>query len=146
MKRGFYMAAGIKIDKIGNFEFKSGIDLAALSVKECVIAAYRDIGRLILKRARLKLPKRRGYARKNLSSWVRRQEGDLVLGYKRRVKGFYAMLFEIGAKNVPELAVLTKTVEGSENDILEIFSRYLKTYLPELKVPQTGSEDEEVND
>jgi hypothetical protein len=145
---GYYLAnkPGIKIDKRGNFTFINSVDLAAYTLTECVIAAYRDSARLILKRARSKIPRRTGRARLNMQSWVRRKNLDLVLGYKRRFKGFYSIFFEIGAKNVKRTEPLLTSVEESRSDIEAIFARYLKEYLPKLSPPENGAEGDIVDD
>lgn len=149
--------AKMKITKNG-LTFQSNVDHAQFLIGELIDAANRDVGKLIRKRVGEKLiatyktkfvkgtisEKRRNefkatYARKALQYWARKQEHDLVVGFKQY--SWYGTTQELGDYNYPKLGILRNTVMEAIPEIRRIQEQYLTGLNSENpKVPPQGEE------
>jgi HK97 gp10 family phage protein len=114
----------VKIKKDG-VEYISGLDRCQYTIKELSRAALRDVGKLISKKARAKIPKHSGRARKNMQYWVRSKQEypDMQVGYKP--KGFYGGYFETGTEKIDKIAPFYSSVEENIDEIRRIEGQYL---------------------
>ncbi len=114
----------VKITKNG-VEYISGLDRCQYTIKELTRAALRDVGKLVCRKARAKIPKKSGRARKNMQYWVRskQQYPDVQVGYKPR--GFYGGYFETGTEKVEKIAPFYSAVEENIDEIRRIEGQYL---------------------
>lgn len=61
--------------------FENNFDLISKAVEAAPKSVMKEIGKQIASETRNKLDKRTGRLRKSLGYWVRKQEGDLQIGY-----------------------------------------------------------------
>ena len=135
----------VKITKDG-VEYISGLDRCEYTITELSRAALRDVGKLVCKRARKKLPRRTGRARKNLQYWVRSKQEypDLQIGYKPA--GFYGGYFELGTGEIAKIAPIYSSVSENIEEIRKIEGQYLSAIEDENRALGLIDENETESD
>ena len=135
----------VKIKKDG-IEYISGLDRCEYTIKELSRAALRDVGKLVCRKARAKLPKRTGRARKNVQYWVRskQQYPDMQVGYKPM--GFYGAFFETGTDEIQKLAPVYSSVAENIDEIRRIEGQYLSAIEDENRALGLIDENETESD
>ena len=139
----------VKIAKNG-VEYISGLDRCEYTIKELSRAALRDVGKFVCRKARAKMPRKKGRARKNMQYWVRskQQYPDLQVGYKPA--GFYGGYFETGTEEITKIAPYYSTVADNINEIRRIEGQYLSAIEDENRAlglideSETESDDDAV--
>ena len=129
----------VKIKKDG-VEFTSGVDRVSYTIRELTRAALRDVGKLVCKRTRQKIKRRTGRLSKNIQYWVRKKEGDLLVGFKPG--GFYGGFQELGTEKQPKVGALSNAVKENINTIRDIEGRYLSAIEDEQKALRLIEEGE----
>lgn len=131
-----------KITKNG-VEYISGLDRTQYTIKELSRAALRDVGKFVCRKARGKIRRRSGKARKNMQYWVRskQQHPDLQVGYKPG--GFYAGFFETGTSTIPKIAPFYSAVSENIEEIRKIEGQYLSAIEDENRALGLIDESEE---
>lgn len=120
----------IKIKKDG-VEYISSVDRTAYTLTELTRAALRDVGKYICNRTRKKIKRRTGRLSKNIQYWVRKNEGDLQVGFKPG--GFYGGFQELGTEKQPKIGALYNTVKDNVKTIRDIEGQYLSAIEDEQK-------------
>lgn len=135
----------VKITKDG-VEYISGLDRCEYTIAELSRAALRDVGKLVCKRARKKLPRRTGRARKNLQYWVRskQEHPDLQVGFKPA--GFYGGYYELGTNDTEKIAPIYSTVSENIDEIRRIEGQYLSAIEDENRALGLIDENETESD
>lgn len=129
----------VKLKKDG-VEFTSNVDRASYTIRELTRAALRDVGKLVCKRTRQKIRRRTGRVAKNTQYWVRKQEGDLQVGFKPG--GFYGGFQELGTERQPKVGALYGAVKDNLNAIRDIEGKYLSAIEDEQEALRLISEGE----
>lgn len=129
----------VKIKKDG-VEFVSNVDRASYTIRELTRAALRDVGKLVCKRTRQKIKRRTGRLSKNTQYWVRKKEGDLLVGFKPG--GFYGGFQELGTEKQPKVGALYNAVKENINTIRDIEGKYLSAIEDEQKALRLIEEEE----
>jgi HK97 gp10 family phage protein len=120
----------MKISRNG-VEFTSNIDAVNYTIKELTRAALRDVARYLRYETTKKIRKLPGIsskrARNSTGYWLRKQEGDLVIGIKvgKNDGTWYGAQQELGEHNQPKREFLRGTVFENIDKIREIESQYL---------------------
>lgn len=118
----------VKIKK-GNIEYISSVDRVQYTLAELSRAALRDVGKLICNRFRNMyygvFKRKKGKVGKYTQYWVRRKECDLQVGLK--AFAFYGGFQELGSSKSKKYGLLTKVVNESIPEIVEIESKYLSS-------------------
>lgn len=120
----------IRFDKNG-VKYISSVDRAAYTITELTRAALRDVGKFVARMCNeegMKLPGLKHNRRvrgKNsaFQYWVRKQEGDLIVGIKHGT--WYGEQQELGTMNQPKRGILRNTVYNNIPEIVKIESQYL---------------------
>lgn len=135
----------VKITKNG-VEYISGLDRCQYTIKELTRAALRDVGKFVCRKARAKIPRKSGRARKNMQYWVRskQEHPDLQVGYKP--SGFYGGYFETGTDKVPKLAPFYSAVSENIDEIRRIEGQYLSAIEDENRALGLIDEEETESD
>ena len=143
-----------KIKKDG-VVFTSNVDRARYTIQELTRAALRDVAKLIRKRAIAKLKKLPGLSKSRrparaLEYWLRKQEGDLQIGFGNTKKGksgdtWYAIQQELGTHNQPKRGILRDTVFENIDMIREIQGKYLSAVENENRAKRLIDEGEQIN-
>lgn len=112
--------------------YKSSVDAVQYTLQELTRGALRDVGRFIVKEYKIQvyrvLKKRTGNIAKNIGSWTRKNQCDLVVGMNKvgkHVDGFYGSFYEVGAGNNPKLGILRSAVLNNIDNIIDIEKQYL---------------------
>lgn len=139
---------GVKIKRNG-IELESKIDRAKYLITELSRAALRDSGRIISRRSiekarKLKGLKRGRRPRNAFQYWVRRREGDLVVGIKHDT--WYGAEQELGTSQQPKRAILRTATFENIDDIRRAQGRYLSTIEDENKALGLIDADDEGGD
>lgn len=129
----------VKIKKDG-VEFTSSVDRVSYTIRELTRAALRDVGKLVCRRTRQKIRRRTGRLVKNIQYWVRKQEGDLLVGFKPG--GFYGGFQELGTEKQPKVGALSNAVKENINTIRDIEGKYLSAIEDEQKALRLIEEEE----
>ncbi len=129
----------VKLKKDG-VEFTSSVDRVSYTIRELTRAALRDVGKLVCKRTRQKIRRRTGRVAKNTQYWVRKQEGDLQVGFKPG--GFYGGFQELGTEKQPKVGALYGAVKDNLNTIRDIEGKYLSAIEDEQEALRLISEGE----
>lgn len=129
----------VKIKKDG-VEFVSNVDRVNYTIRELTRAALRDVGKLVCKRTRQKIKRRTGRLSKNIQYWVRKKEGDLLVGFKPG--GFYGGFQELGTEKQPKVGALSNAVKENINTIRDIEGKYLSAIEDEQKALRLIEEEE----
>lgn len=121
-----------RITKNG-IEFVSNVDRVNYTLKELCRAALRDVGKFVCitsNKAAQKLyynsmrKSRRVRGSKGaFQYWVRKQEGDLLVGIKHGT--WYGTEQELGSSKMKKHGILTNTVQDNIATIIKIESQYL---------------------
>lgn len=118
----------VKIKK-GNIEYISSVDRVQYTLAELSRAALRDVGKLICNRFRNMyygvFKRKKGKVGKYTQYWVRRKECDLQVGLK--AFAFYGGFQELGSSKSKKYGLLSKVVNESIPEIVEIESKYLSS-------------------
>jgi HK97 gp10 family phage protein len=116
--------SSVKIKKDG-VEYLNNVDRVNYTINELTRAALKDVGKFICNRARKKLPRKTGRARKNLQYWVRRKQKkpDLQIGYKPG--GFYGGFYEVGSEKTKKTAPIYTSIAENIATIEKIEGQYL---------------------
>ncbi|MBS6504038.1 MAG: hypothetical protein KH415_20945 [Clostridium sp.] len=118
----------VKIKK-GNIEYISSVDRVQYTLAELSRAALRDVGKLICNRFRNMyygvFKRKKGRVGKYTQYWVRRKECDLQVGLK--AFAFYGGFQELGSSKSKKYGLLSKVVNESIPEIVEIESKYLSS-------------------
>lgn len=139
---------GVKIKRNG-IEFESRIDRTKYLLTELSRAALRDSGRLISRRAIDKARKLRGLKRGRrprnaFQYWVRKRDGDLLVGIKHNT--WYGADQEIGSSRQPKRGILRSSTFDNIDDIRKVQGRYLSSIEDENKALGLINEDDEGGD
>lgn len=129
----------VKIKKDG-VEFTSNVDRVSYTIRELTRAALRDVGKLVCKRTRQQIKRRTGRLSKNIQYWVRKKEGDLLVGFKPG--GFYGGFQELGTEKQPKVGALSNAVKENINTIRDIEGKYLSAIEDEQKALRLIEEEE----
>ena len=115
-----------KVSKDG-VEFISNVDAVNYTITELTRAALRDVAKFIRKIIITELKKLPGMKRHkrpyNLQYWVRKQESDLMIGFKH--DAWYSVGQEIGERGIPKKGIMRNAVYDNISTIVEIESQYL---------------------
>lgn len=112
----------IKISKNG-VELISNVDQASYTLNELTRAALRDVGKFVCRETRKQIKRRSGRVAKNTQYWVRKQETDLMVGFKPG--GWYGGYQELGTEKQPKVGALFNSVQDNIPMIIQIESQYL---------------------
>lgn len=129
----------VKIKKDG-VEFTSNVDRVSYTIRELTRAALRDVGKLVCKRTRQQIKRRTGRLSRNIQYWVRKKEGDLLVGFKPG--GFYGGFQELGTEKQPKVGALSNAVKENINTIRDIEGKYLSAIEDEQKALRLIEEEE----
>lgn len=140
--------SNMKINRDG-VTYTSNIDRVNYTINELTRAALRDVARFlryeITKKIRTLDGLKKGKRASNATGyWLRKQEGDLVIGIKAK-KGegtWYGSLQELGEKNQPARGFLRKTVFENIDKIREIEGQYLSAIDDENRALALINEEE----
>ena len=127
----------IKKDRV---EFTSNVDRVSYTIRELTRAALRDVGKLVCKRTRQQIKRRTGRLSKNIQYWVRKKEGDLLVGFKPG--GFYGGFQELGTEKQSKVGALSNAVKENINTIRDIEGKYLSAIEDEQKALRLIEEEE----
>lgn len=138
-------------------EFESSVDRCCYTIRELSRAALRDVGRYVTRMAVRKVRKIPGlahtkYVQKRFQFWVRKQEGDLVIGIHNTLKGknpgetWYGADQELGLNGQPKRAILQDTVAENIQKIREIEAHYLSAIEDEHRAMALIDEEEMMGD
>ncbi|OIJ12659.1 hypothetical protein BKP37_12715 [Anaerobacillus alkalilacustris] len=126
-------------------EFVSNVDRAQYTLTELTRAALRDCAKLIRKRMIEKLKKLPGMKRnrrlyRSSQYWVRRREGDLLIGFKHNT--WYGADSELGKNGQPGRNILRETVYENIDEIRKIQGQYLSAIEDDNRAIGLISEEE----
>ncbi len=112
--------------KKNGIEYISSFDRAEYTLYQLARAALRDSGKLVCKETKKKVKRRTGKSLRWIQYWVRKKEGDLLIGYKP--PSFYLGYKELGVrkKKMPKEDMLHSAVKENINEIRKIQGKYLK--------------------
>lgn len=117
-------------------EFTSNVDRCCYTIQELTRAALRDVGRYVVRITTRKVRglgglNRTRFVQKRFQFWVRKQEGDLVVGIHNVLKDknpgatWYGMDQELGLNGQPKRGFLKSSVYENINTIRDIEAQYL---------------------
>lgn len=137
-----------KIDTNG-VTFISSVDRAQYTIQELTRAALKDTAKFLRRRTLDKLRQLPGMRRhirlwRSTQYWVRRQELDLIIGYKH--DAWYGARGEIGTEGQPRRNILRDTVWENIDTIRRIQGQYLKHVEDENRALGLIDEREAVGD
>ncbi len=138
----------VKITKNG-VEYISKVDRTKYTLQELTRAALKDVGKLLRKRMIEKfreLPGMKKHKRiyRSTQFWVRKQEGDLVIGLKHGT--WYGADSELGSSNQPKRGIVRDTTFAHIEDIRRIEGQYLQYIEDENKALGIIDESEGTGD
>lgn len=115
----------MKINKKDGVTFTSSVDFASYTLHELTRAALKDVGRFVVREARMTVKKRTGRGAKNIQSWVKYKQPvpELEIGIKPG--GFYMGYQELGTNKQPKIGAMYNAVAGNIPMIVKIQSQYL---------------------
>ena len=137
-------------------EYIDGTDRAQYCISELTRAAMRDVGKFVTMRAKTAYYRvfRRlsGKSRQAIQYWVPKtdygkvvQNAVLYVGFKTKIRGFYAAFSEKGTKFLQARGILTDTVSDNLDEIRKIEAQYLSA----IELPDDGEslidESEEIS-
>jgi HK97 gp10 family phage protein len=143
-----------KISKDG-VSFTSNVDAVQYTIKELSRAALRDVGKLLRKDAKSRVPVDTGNLKKNIGTWVRKSDDGgayLQVGvYDRKraqKKGmpyaFYAHMIEFGTSEHPANPFIKPSAMNNLTAIQQIEAKYLSALSG--TVSKDFDESEEIKD
>lgn len=138
-------------------EFISNVDRVNYTIRELSRAALRDVGRYIVRMSTRKarqLPglRKTKYVQRRYQFWVRKQEGDLVVGIHNILKDknpgatWYGMDQELGLNGQPKRGILKGAVYDNVQTIRDIEAQYLSAIEDEQKALALIDEEEVFGD
>lgn len=143
-----------KVTKDG-VTFTSNVDRVNYTLGELSRAALRDVGKLLRKRMKLKVPKDTKSLEKNIATRVVKKTETLEVGVYSRERakkrgldyaGYYAHIIEFGSRLLSARPFLRQTVTEEINTIREIEAKYLQAIEDEQKAKALIDESEEIAD
>lgn len=138
-------------------EFTSNVDRCCYTIQELSRAALRDVGRYVVRITTRKVRKLEGlgrtkYIQKRFQFWVRKQEGDLIIGMHNILKNknpgatWYGIDSELGLNGQPKRAFLKTSVYENINTIRDIEAQYLSAVEDEQRALALINEEEAFGD
>jgi hypothetical protein len=94
-----------------DIKYENNLAKFKIKIPVAELLAMRNLGKMLVKLVRAKIPIRSGNLRKQLQYQIYKKDLSIRIGYKR--KGFYGSFIEIGTKLIPKNPALVGTVEGS---------------------------------
>jgi hypothetical protein len=130
-------------------KFTSNVDRTSYTLEELTRAALRDVGKIITRKAIIKVKKiasgslkNWNYKFKEFQYWNRKRETDLVIGIKNDT--WYGTDQELGMNGQPRREILRSTVFENISLIREIQAKYLKHIEDEVAAQRLIDENAEV--
>ena len=134
-------------------EFTSSVDRCSYTIQELNRAALRDVGRYVVRMTTRKVRKLHGLAgtkfiQRRFQFWVRKQEGDLIVGMhniknnKNPGATWYGMDQELGLNGQPKRGFLKSSVYENIQTIREIEAQYLSAIEDEQRALALIDEEE----
>ena len=138
-------------------EFTSSVDRCNYTIRELTRAALRDVGRYVVRQCTRKARRLEGlghtrYIQKRFQFWVRKQEGDLLVGIHNVMKNknpgetWYGMDQELGLNGQPKRAFLQTSVYENIRTIRDIEAQYLSVIEDEQQALALIDEEETFGD
>lgn len=138
-------------------EFTSSVDRCNYTIRELSRAALRDVGRYVVRITTRKVRALDGlahtkYVQKRFQFWVRKQEGDLLVGIHNVLKNknpgetWYGMDQELGLNGQPKRAFLQNSVYENIKTIRDIEAQYLSAIEDEQRALALIDEEEMTGD
>lgn len=138
-------------------EFTSSVDRCNYTIRELTRAALRDVGRYVVRQCTRKARRLEGlghtrYIQKRFQFWVRKQEGDLLVGIHNVMKNknpgetWYGMDQELGLNGQPKRAFLQTSVFENIRTIRDIEAQYLSAIEDEQQALALIDEEETFGD
>lgn len=138
-------------------EFTSSVDRCNYTIRELTRAALRDVGRYVVRQCTRKARRLDGlgrtrYIQKRFQFWVRKQEGDLLVGIHNVMKNknpgetWYGMDQELGLNGQPKRAFLHDSVYENIRTIRDIEAQYLSAIEDEQRALALIDEEETFGD
>ena len=138
-------------------EFTSSVDRCNYTIRELTRAALRDVGRYVVRQCtrkarRLEVLGHTRYIQKRFQFWVRKQEGDLLVGIHNVMKNknpgetWYGMDQELGLNGQPKRAFLQTSVYENIRTIRDIEAQYLSAIEDEQQALALIDEEETFGD
>ena len=138
-------------------EFTSSVDRCNYTIRELTRAALRDVGRYVVRQCTRKARRLDGlghtrYIQKRFQFWVRKQEGDLLVGIHNVMKNknpgetWYGMDQELGLNGQPKRAFLQTSVYENIRTIRDIEAQYLSAIEDEQRALALIDEEETFGD
>ena len=138
-------------------EFTSSVDRCNYTIRELTRAALRDVGRYVVRQCTRKARRLDGlghtrYIQKRFQFWVRKQEGDLLVGIHNVMKNknpgetWYGMDQELGLNGQPKRAFLQTSVYENIRTIRDIEAQYLSAIEDEQQALALIDEEETFGD
>lgn len=138
-------------------EFTSSVDRCNYTIRELTRAALRDVGRYVVRQCTRKARRLEGlghtrYIQKRFQFWVRKQEGDLLVGIHNVMKNknpgetWYGMDQELGLNGQPKRAFLHDSVYENIRTIRDIEAQYLSAIEDEQQALALIDEEETFGD
>jgi hypothetical protein len=138
-------------------EYTSSVDRAKYTMLELERAALRDIGKLLRREVKSRIPKGQGDAKKSIGSWNKRphrgKAAHLSIGTysksasikkNKEYTGFYFHILEFGSKYVRALRPLRSGVFDNISRIRDITAKYLKHIEDEVRAKALIDERDEI--
>lgn len=138
-------------------EFTSSVDRCNYTIRELTRAALRDVGRYVVRQCTRKARRLEGlghtrYIQKRFQFWVRKREGDLLVGIHNVMKNknpgetWYGMDQELGLNGQPKRAFLQTSVYENIRTIRDIEAQYLSAIEDEQQALALIDEEETFGD
>ena len=138
-------------------EFTSSVDRCNYTIRELTRAALRDVGRYVVRQCTRRARRLEGlghtrYIQKRFQFWVRKQEGDLLVGIHNVMKNknpgetWYGMDQELGLNGQPKRAFLQTSVYENIRTIRDIEAQYLSAIEDEQQALALIDEEETFGD
>ena len=138
-------------------EFTSNVDRCCYTIQELTRAALRDVGRYVVRITTRKVRTLDGlahtkYIQRRFQFWVRKQEGDLIVGIhnvrKNKNPGatWYGMDQELGLNGQPKRGFLKSSVYENIKTIRDIEAQYLSAIEDEQRALALIDEEEAFGD
>jgi hypothetical protein len=102
--------------------FENRIDIARQRITERPQAALKEIGKLMVKEIKPKVPKKSGRLMKSIAYWYRPRQKDLQIGSKSS----FAHLIEFGNINFPGVSFLKSTIMSRLGEIQSLIQDALR--------------------
>lgn len=134
-------------------EFTSNVDRCCYTIRELSRAALRDVGRYVIRMTTRKVRRLEGlgrtkYIQRRFQFWVRKQEGDLIVGIHNVLKNknpgatWYGMDQELGLNGQPKRSFLKSSVYENISTIRDIEAQYLSAIEDEQRALALINEEE----